>query len=191
MPKTTPKILNLSPYNSSNIQLSVFCLGTKFTWTKSGLLNYKNDLSNFTKKIQIKGIFNDTEYEDESIVRNESTRNFESKSRELSLIINEIENLTPNVISYKSNFTQEEYSVLQYLKGNQDIVFKTADKGGGWVIMDKNYYWVKTVKEHLLSNVYKEVSVYIDKKVFKNLKKHVKKIWIYINEERNRLSNKC
>ena len=191
MPKTTPKILNLSPYNSSNIQLSVFCLGTKFTWTKSGLLNYKNDLSNFTKKIQIKGIFNDTEYEDESIVRNESTRNFESKSRELLLIINEIENLTPNVISYKSNFTQEEYSVLQYLKGNQDIVFKTADKGGGWVIMDKNYYWVKTVKEHLLSNVYKEVSVYIDKKVFKNLKKHVKKIWIYINEERNRLSNKC
>ena len=191
MPKTTPKILNLSPYNSSNIQLSVFCLGTKFTWTKSGLLNYKNDLSNFTKKIQIKGIFNDTEYEDESIVRNESTRNFESKSRELLLIINEIENLTPNVISYKSNFTQEEYSVLQYLKGNQDIVFKTADKGGGWVIMDKNYYWVKTVKEHLLSNIYKEVSVYIDKKVFKNLKKHVKKIWIYINEERNRLSNKC
>ena len=140
MPKTTPKILNLSPYSSSNIQLSVFCLGTKFTWTKSGLLNYKNDLSNFTKKIQIKGIFNDTEYEDESIVRNESTRNFESKSRELLLIINEIENLTPNVISYKSNFTQEEYSVLQYLKGNQDIVFKTADKGGGWVIMDKNYY---------------------------------------------------
>ena len=140
MPKTTPKILNLSPYNSSNIQLSVFCLGTKFTWTKSGLLNYKNDLSNFTKKIQIKGIFNDTEYEDESIVRNESTRNFESKSRELSLIINEIENLTPNVISYKSNFTQEEYSVLQYLKGNQNIVFKTADKGGRWVITDKNYY---------------------------------------------------
>ena len=26
------------------------------------------------------------------------------------------------------------------LRGNQDIVFKVADKGGGWVIMDKNYY---------------------------------------------------
>ena len=43
------------------------------------LLNYKNDLSNFTKKIQMKEIFYDTEYEDESIVRNESTRNFETK----------------------------------------------------------------------------------------------------------------
>ena len=112
--------------------MPVFCYSTKFTWTRSGLLNYKNDLSNFTK---IKRIFNDTEYEDESIVRNESTRNFEAKSRELSLIIIEIENLTPHVISYKSNFTQEEYSVLQYLKGNQ-----TADKGGRWVITDKNYY---------------------------------------------------
>ena len=25
-------------------------------------------------------------------------------------------------------------------KGKQDIVFKAADKGGGWVMMDKNYY---------------------------------------------------
>ena len=54
-------------------------------------------------------------------------KNFKTKSRELTLIINKIENLTPNVISYKSSFTQEEYSALQSLKGNQDIVFKTAD----------------------------------------------------------------
>ena len=135
--------------------MPVFCYSTKFTWTRSGLLNYKNDLSNFTK---IKRIFNDTEYEDESIVRHESARNSEAKSRVLLLIINEIENLT-----------QEEYSALQYLKANQDIVFKTADKGSGWIVMDKNYYRVKTVKGHLLSNVYKEISVDIDQKVFINL----------------------
>ena len=135
--------------------MPVFCYSTKFTWTRSGLLNYKNDLSNFTK---IKRIFNDTEYEDESVVRHESARNSEAKSRVLLLIINEIENLT-----------QEEYSALQYLKANQDIVFKTADKGSGWIVMDKNYYRVKTVKEHLLSNVYKEISVDIDQKVFINL----------------------
>ena len=116
--KTISKILNLSSYNFSNIQLSVFCHSTKFTWTRSGsLLNYKNDLSKFTKKIQLKEIFNDTECEDESIVRNKSTRNFETKSRELSLIINEIENLTPSLISYESNFTQE-YSALKSLKAN-------------------------------------------------------------------------
>ena len=91
------------------------------------------------------------------------------------LIINEIENLTPNVITFKYNFTLEEYSALQSLKGNQDIVFKTADEGGGWVIMDKNYYQDKVVKEHLLSNVYKEVSADSDKKLFKNLREQVKK----------------
>ena len=71
----------------------------------------------------MKEMFLDTEYEDESIVRNKSTRSFEIKSRELSSIINEIENLTPNAIRYKSNFTQQGYSALQSLNGNQDIFF--------------------------------------------------------------------
>ena len=75
------------------------------------------------------------------------------------------------------------FKTAQSLKGNQDIVFKTADKAGGWVTMDKNYYEDKIVKEHLLSNVYKEVSIDSDKKVFKNLKERAKKIQIYINEK--------
>ena len=64
----------------------------------------------------MKEIFYDTKYEDESVIRNKYIRNFETKSKELSLIINEIENLTPNTVSYKSNFTQEKYSALQSLK---------------------------------------------------------------------------
>ena len=67
------------------------------------------------------------------------------------------------------------FKTAQSLKGNQDIVFKTADKAGGWVTMDKNYYEDKIVKEHLLSNVYKEVSIDSDKKVFRNLKERAKK----------------
>ena len=76
-----------------------------------------------------------------------------SFKQELLLIINETENLTPNLISYKSNFTKEEYpALLQFLKGNQDIVFKTADNESRWVIMDKNYY-----RDQI--NVYKEIFV--------------------------------
>ena len=37
--------------------------------------------------------------------------------------------------------------------------------------MDKKYYRDQTVKENLLSNIYKEVSIDSDKKVFKNLMK--------------------
>ena len=119
----------------------------------------------------MKEIFNDIFYEDESIVRNNCKKKKETKketkSSELSLIIKEIETLTPNVISYKSNFTQEEYSALQSSKENLDIVFKTADERGGWIIMDKNYHRDKIVKEHLLSNVYKVVSIDSDKKYLK------------------------
>ena len=52
------------------------------------------------QKIQLNKIFNDTKYEDESIVRNKCSRNFETESSQLSLIINDIENLTPYVITY-------------------------------------------------------------------------------------------
>ena len=61
----------------------------------------------------MKEIIYDTEYEDESVVPSKSTRNFEIKIKGLPLIINEIENFTPNIISYKSNFTKEEYSASQ------------------------------------------------------------------------------
>ena len=79
-------------------------------------------------------------------------------------LINEIENFTPNVISYKSNFTPK-FSALQSLKGHQDAVFKTKDKRRGWVVIHKNYYQDKIVKEHLLSNVSKEISIDSDKSI--------------------------
>ena len=70
-PKATPNILNLPPYNFSNIQLYVLGHSTKCTWNRSGsLFNYKNDLSNFTKNIQLKDIFNDTKYEDDNKIIN-------------------------------------------------------------------------------------------------------------------------
>ena len=52
------------------------------------------------QKIQLNKIFNDTKYEDESIVRNKCSRNFVTKSSQLSLIINDIENWAPYVITY-------------------------------------------------------------------------------------------
>ena len=83
----------------------------------------------------MKEIFNDTGYEDELILRNKCTRNFETKSTELSLIINEI-----------------------------DMVFKTAYKGGRWVMMDKNYhrdniYFLMSVKRFPLAMIRKYLKI--------------------------------
>ena len=74
--------------------------------------------------------------------------------------------MTPSLKNYNNNFTKEEQEALKSLKENNNLIFKTADKGGGWVIMDKNYYKDQLVMPHLLSNVYKEVSRESDKKVF-------------------------
>ena len=40
--------------------------------------------------------------------------------------------------------------------------------------MDKSYLWDKIVKEHLLSNACKDVSIDSDKKLLKNIKEHIK-----------------
>ena len=53
---------------------------------------------------------------------------------------------------------------------------KPADKGYGLVLMDKSYYWSSfVIKEQLDSNVYQEVPLDSDKKVFQKLKSLVGK----------------
>ena len=57
-----------------------------------------------------------------------------------------------------------------------DITLKSKDKGGGLVLMDKSYYRDSLViKEHLDSNIYQEVPLDSDKKVFQKLKSLVEK----------------
>ena len=54
---------------------------------------------------------------------------------------------------------------------NPDLTIKPADKGGGLVLMDESYYWDSLViKGNLDGNVYQEVPLDSDKKVFENFK---------------------
>ena len=64
---------------------------------------------------------------------------------------------------------------MQSLKEDQDIVFKRVDKGDEWIIIDKHYYRDKTIKEQLLFDVYKEISVESYENLLENLKEHAKK----------------
>ena len=59
---------------------------------------------------------------------------------------------------------------------NPDLIIKSKYKVYGLVLMDKSYYWDSLViKEHLDSNVYQEVPLESDKKVFQKLKSLVEK----------------
>ena len=62
-------------------------------------------------------------------------------------------------------------SLYEWLKYWNNDSFKgtvlpavTADKGAGWVIMDKNYYRGQIVEKDLLCNVYKKVFINNNKK---------------------------
>ena len=52
----------------------------------------------------------------------------------------------------KKNLIQLEFLALKYLRRNQDIIIKSADKASAIVIMDKQYYIDEGIRQ--LSNTY-------------------------------------
>ena len=56
-----------------------------------------------------------------------------------------MELLEPTKHSVKYNQTQEEKSALQEITSRDDIIIKRADKGGKFVIMNKDFYRDKLV----------------------------------------------
>ena len=65
---------------------------------------------------------------------------------------------------------------MQSLKTYDDIVIKKADKGGMFVILDKDFYRDKMVlKDHLNTDTYEIVGKNEDNKVMKRLAEHLKK----------------
>ena len=85
----TTKIINLSKYKLSRIQISLR-KGAKFTPTTLG---YKIDLNRglifLTRKLQIKEIYNN----DDSFVSKKSTKKLTTKNTDLTNVVNEIEEL--------------------------------------------------------------------------------------------------
>ena len=87
-----------------------------------------------------------------------------------------MELLEPTKHFAKDNLTQEERNALQELTSRDDIIIKRADKGGNFVIMDKDFYREKLILQgHLNGNDYKEVTLDQDNIVMRNLKTLVNK----------------
>ena len=107
------------------------------------------------------------DYQDESLVSN---KQFKSKDLELQHLVKSVENIEIEYKSFNSNISKDEQEALQKLITNKDIIIKPTDKGGGLNLMDNTYYPDHLVnKEHLHSNVYKEVPLDSDKKGYKQL----------------------
>ena len=78
---------------------------------------------------------------------------------------------------FTDNLTKEQKASITELKENENIILKKSDKGGGSVIMDKEYYINHIVlnNSHLSNPIYKPFQSNTDQKVFQNLRKLVDK----------------
>ena len=99
----------------------------------------KTDLKSFTKRLVIREKFWNTDFVDDSLVRNESSKNFQTSNRELNTIVENIENLNPINVEKPDNITMQERGALKEFKENKDIIVKKGNKGGNFVIMDKDF----------------------------------------------------
>ena len=133
-------------------------------------MNLKSDIFDFTRRIKTQEIFYGRNYRDESLVSNRSIKQFKSKYLELQNLVKFTENIETEYKPFNSNTSKDEQGALKKLIINKDIIIKPTDKRGGLVLMDKTYYHGHLVdKECLHSNVYKEVPLDSDKKVYKQL----------------------
>ena len=116
------------------------------------------------------------ENDDESLHRNKSNRPIFTKNSEINQICNFMELLQLDKIISKDSLSEVERTALSELQTNNDIIIKRADKGGNFVIMDKDFYRDKLALEgHLNTNDYKRVNDDEDIKVMKDLKTITKK----------------
>ena len=77
---------------------------------------------------------------------------------------------------FTGNLTKEERAIIKELRENEKIILKKSDKGGRWLIMDKEYYISHIVlNSHFCNPIYKPIPSNTDQKVFENLLKLVDK----------------
>ena len=115
--------------------------------TKGNLFSSKADIQNFTHKLIIREKFGNVPNNDESLLCNQSKRDFKANTSELAKIVDDLNNIDPGMISYQENISKNERAALSELQNNKNIVLKKADKGYSWVLMDTKYY-----REHLVMN---------------------------------------
>ena len=154
--------------------------GLKLTPTpeNKNIQELQTDLSEFHRKIRLKECFsNNTTPNDDSLVRNKS--NFQPpKGRNAALeqfieinntaILNQPENKA------KHNISSNECKAILSLQNDDSIVIREADKGGGIVIMNSEFYKNK-IKEMLNDKAfYKPTDENHSKSTFKKIRDIIK-----------------
>ena len=158
--------------------MSVLSRGLKFTPTpdKNNDKQLSNDISEFHRTIELKEYFYENEniQEDDSLVRNNSY--FEppkGRNQSLDEYIEITKVIPQNGTRRKTSFniTCNERKGLNNLTKDTSIVIKEADKGGGIVIMNKEFYKRKILEILDDKSFYKQIESQSTKETMKKVKK--------------------
>ncbi|MCG8094140.1 MAG: hypothetical protein JAZ17_11035 [Candidatus Thiodiazotropha endolucinida] len=136
----------MSDRTLSQDEISILSRGLKFTPTpeKQNIEEMQNDMAEFHRKIRLKEYFFENEYEqDDSLVRNKSSfQPPKGRNSALDQFISTNKEFPSSTLSTsrKANISLKERKCIENLKNDPSIIIKEADKGGGVVIMNKEYY---------------------------------------------------
>ena len=133
----------MSCHKLSKDQINVLKLGLKFCPTpNSNIPELKRDLKEFERKFRLKEFFHDSNFQDDSIVRNKSK--FHPEKGRDKILDKYFENLWNSNFTENSNVPKNlsfnQRKALKEIQNLKDIIIKEADKGSAVVVMNKDYY---------------------------------------------------
>ncbi|MCG7874810.1 MAG: GIY-YIG nuclease family protein [Candidatus Thiodiazotropha endolucinida] len=162
--KTFTKIYNLSNRRLNEVEKSVLLMGLKFTPTpeKNNPREVNDDVTEFVRKIRLLEYFSGVENKDVSLVknksnftppngRNESLDTYAATTKSFCSMVSK-ENK-----QIKHNITLDQRNAIKSLAQDNSIIIKEADKGGGIVIMNTDFYKGKILKILTDENYYQSV----------------------------------
>ena len=124
--------------------------------------------------MKLKEFFHESNYEqDDSLVRNKSDFTPpKGRNQALDDFINITKKIPTNpVAENRHNITHSERQALKSLQEDDNIIIKEADKGGGIVIMNKQYYKAKILSMLQDNSFYDETNNEACKQTFKKIQK--------------------
>ena len=143
-----PTIYNLSTLNLSESAESLLSKGLKFTPTPQNTddIQLRADILAFSNKVKKRvaygGKLNNNYQQSEFVLASRKSNKAPPKLTEPKFVslCQQIENVGIEDNKVKPNMEKAEYEALKNLVDNDEILIKSADKGSGVVIMDKEYY---------------------------------------------------
>ena len=185
----TPRIVNISSYELNTSEISILMKGRKFCPTPSykDLLSLSVNMGEFSRKLLLKEMYGghgnggNADNPERDLVKRAGTFIPQSDSNSfLHSVVGEIKKLSKNLYKLpvgrvNSNIKPQERMAMNRLSKNKQLVIKSADKGGGIVVMDATYYQNK-VEEHLNDhNTYEELANHKNSTVMSKIEKFAKK----------------